>query len=342
MIAGDLFELVQIHGPSGFETRVAEKLQMEMQACLDEVYLDKMGNVIGKKEGERDDKILMIMSHMDEVSLVVRNVDDFVWFERVGWINEKVLMGTPVTILGSDKDVDGVICSVSAHFADAATNSELWIDVGDRQRHVSVGDPVVFSANARWLNDDKTILSSKAVDNRVGCAVLLDIARNLSTIKPKSTVYLIGSVQEEVGSFGARYIASKIKADYLIAIDTAFARDAIADRGKSIELGTGPVLRRFQMAQPSGSLYPAAILFSSRYLDSLIISASKKLNLPLNMDVYTQTFTDSTLFSNFNPEVECSTIMIPRRYSHSPNEVVDVTNAESCSRILHQVILDLE
>ena len=126
-------------------------------------------------------------------------------------------------------------------------------------------------------------MASKSIDDRVGCAMLVEIARSLKD-RPTSTLYLIGTVQEEIGSWGARYAAPALggQPDCVIALDTTGAQDATTDPYRTAPIGGGPVLR-----PASGGL-------------------------------------------------------IPRRYSHSPLEVVDLADAEGAVRIMVRVLQELE
>lgn len=334
-----LLELVEIPGPSGFERRIGHKMVSEFKEYVDKVWIDEMGNVIGLKKGNDIGNEIMMMAHMDEVSMVVRRIDEFVWFENVGWIDRRVLPGTPITILTQEKDVEGIICSPSAHFSQEKKSTKYWIDAGRQQEYISVGDPIVFSSNARWLDEEQCILASKAIDDRVGCAVLLDIARNLKEVK--NNTYFVGSVQEEVGGFGAKYVASKISPKYLIAIDTTLARDPNF-KNEAVGLSEAVVIRKFQITQPQKTLYPANVFFSSQRLDQALIESAKELGIPVSLDICRGTFTDTSAIAQINPEIHCSTLLIPRRYSHSPCEVVDMVNLERCSRIIIGALSKLE
>jgi endoglucanase len=341
MLGELLFELVQIPGPSGYEGRVAERLRSELQPLVDEVRIDRVGNVIATKRGSSPGKALMVVAHTDEVSLVVEGVDDFVWFQRVGWIDERVLMGVPVTILGRRGDIDGVVCSLSAHLSSTEAPGELWIDVGRRVGEVSVGDPIVFASNARWLSLDRKVLASKAIDDRVGCALLVALAQRLPP-SPRHTIHLVGAAQEEVGSFGAQYAARELGPQWVIVLDTGYAQDGAPHRGKTGIMGRGPVLRRFQMTQPTDRLYPAALFFSSQRLNDLALGGAERLGLPIQVDISCSTFTDTSLIHAFDPSIETCTLLLPRRYSHSPLEVFEITNAENCLEILVEMVAGLE
>jgi len=333
-----VYELVQIPGPSGFESRVANRLKELLEEHVDEVYIDKIGNLIARKKGTEGKHSLALVAHTDQLSMAVLKVDEFVWFDRLGWIDFRNLPGIPVLILGAERDVPGVICSTSAHFA-AGGEVTLWIDVGDRQKFVSVGDPIVFAAPPQWLNDEKTILASHSIDDRVGCSILVEVARQL-TKKPRHDIYFVGSVQEETGCLGVRHFLRQVNPDWFIALDTGFAQDAIPDINKTSPLRNGLVVRRLSFARPADRLYPATLNFASPRLNKLLIDAAKKLNVPINVDAVTRTYSDHHFAYEINPEMDSTIMLVTRRYSHSPNEVADLSNAERGVAVICQAITD--
>ena len=337
MIGDLVYELVQIPGPTGFEGRVANRLKELLEDHVDEIHIDKIGNLIAKKKGTEGKHSLALVAHMDEVSLVVLKVDEFVWFDKLGWIDLRNLPGTPVLILGAERDVPGVVCSTSAHFA--ADDMTLWIDIGDRQRFVSVGDPIVYAYPPQWLDDNKTLLASHSIDDRVGCSIIVEVARRLPKT-PRHDIYFIGSVQEEIGCFGVRHFLRQITPDWFIALDTGFAQDAIPDINKTFPMRTGLGVRRLSFAQPADRIYPATVNFASPRLNKRLMDAAKKLNIALNVDVTTRTFSDHNAAYEINPEIDSTFMLVARRYSHSPNEVADLSNAERAVAVLCQMIAD--
>ncbi len=342
MTIGDLvYELVQIPGPTGFEGRVANRLKELLKDNVDEMYIDKMGNLIAKKKGTEGKHALALEAHMDEVSLVVQKVDEYVWFDKLGWINMSNLSGARVLILGYERDVPGVVCSPSAHFQLQGGEPQLWIDVGDRQKYVSVGDPIVTVAPPQWLDDNKTILASHSIDDRVGCAIMVEVARKL-TKRPRHDIYFIGAVQEEIGGFGIQHVLRQITPDWFIALDTGFAQDAIPDINRTIPMHTGLGVRRLSFAQPRERIYPAVVNFASERLNKLLIDSAKKLNVPFHVDVATNCFSDHNVVYDVNPEIDSTFMFVTRRYSHSLTEVADMTNAERAVNVLCQTIADMD
>lgn len=340
MIRDLVYELVQIPGPTGFESRVANRLKELLASHVDEIDTDKIGNLIARKKGTEGKRSLALVAHMDQVSMVVLKVDEFVWFDKLGWIDFRTLPGTPVLILGQERDVPGVVCATSAHF-EAGSQKTLWIDVGDRQKFVSVGDPIVFATPPRWLDDNQALLASHSIDDRLGCSALVEVAQRL-TKRPRHDIYLVGSVQEEIGGFGVRNFLRQVTPDWFIAVDTCFAQDAIPDVKKTVPLRSGLGVFRLSFTQPADVLYPAVVNFASPKLMKLLTESAKKLKIPLNVGVTIGSFNDTNIAYEVNPAMDSIYLLMARRYSHSPNEVVDITTAEHAVDVLCQAITDLD
>ncbi len=340
MIGDLVYELIQIPGPTGFEGRVAKRLQELLKDHVDELYIDKIGNLIARKKGTEGKRSLALVAHTDQLSMVVQKVDEFVWFDRLGWIDFRNLPSTPVLILGAERDIPGVVCATSAHFS-AGGEMKLWIDVGDRQKFVSVGDPIIFATPSRWLNDEKTILASHSIDDRFACAVLVEVARKLAK-PPRHDIYFVGAVQEEIGSQGVKHFLRQVTPDWFIALDTGYAQDAVPDINKTFPLHTGLGVRRLSFAQPADRVYPAVVNFASPRLNQLLIEAAEKLNFTFHVDVATRTFSDHNIAYEANPEMESTLMFVARRYGHSPNEVADLSNAARAVDVLYQAITDMD
>ena len=340
MIRELIYELVQIPGPTGFEGRVAKQLHELLKCYVDEIYIDKIGNLIARKKGTEGRRSLALVAHIDQLSMVVQKVDEYVWFDRLGWIDFRNLPSTPVLILGAERDIPGVVCATSAHFA-AGGEMKLWIDVGNRQNFVSVGDPIIFATSSQWLNDEKTILASHSIDDRFGCAVLVEVARRL-TNPPRHDIYFVGAVQEEIGSQGVKHFLRQMAPNWLIALDTGFAQDALPDINKTVPMHTGLGVRRLSFAQPADRVYPAVVNFASPRLNQLLMGTAKKLDIPFYVDVATRTFSDHSIAYEANPEMESTLMFVARRYGHSPYEVADLSNAERSVEVLCQAIAEMD
>ena len=190
----DIFKrLAEIPGGSGFEEEVIKAIAAELRKRTPDVSLDSMGNVIGKfGAGKRS---VMICVHTDEVSLIVKYIDErgYVYFDLNGMIDERVLLSTKVDICSEKGIHTGVVGVKNRHLMTAEdlkrpiSISELWIDVGAespeeaRGRGIEIGDPIVFHPNFQSVGTDTII--SKAIDNRVGCTILINLGERMKEEK---------------------------------------------------------------------------------------------------------------------------------------------------------------
>jgi putative aminopeptidase FrvX len=326
----DLLELVQIPGPSGFEGPVAEYIQSKIEPYVSRVETDGMGNLLAVKKGPPGAPVFMVMAHMDEVGMVVTYCGDgFIRFDYVGSISSAVVVGQPVKVLTQAGPIPGVVCSPSVHLAQNV--GELWIDVGPRVARVEPGDPIIFDTSPRWLDDEEKVLASKAVDDRTGCAVLIETARRLQHLDLGVTLLFAFTVQEEVGCRGAEYAARQIHPSWAVAVDNAYAIDPGSGQGKAVPLGTGPVVRRFESGKPGRGM---AISFSDEVLVQALRAAGKAANLPVHVDARFNLYTDASGAYEAFSDIKCTSLTIPRRYSHSPYEVTHLDSLQNTATLL--------
>lgn len=226
-----LADLCFIDGVSGHEHKVREFILArlsESEAPM-EVHVDNMGNVIVHLIGkERANKVLQLDAHMDEVGFIVTDIsgDGYLRFDTVGGIDSRALFGHRVRI-GAQK---GVIGGKASHQCSGDEGSKvpsvssLTIDIGaeskeEAEKIVRIGDCGTFDNALCWLGDDHFL--GKAVDDRVGCMLLLELAQR----QPARDVWLSFSVQEEIGLRGAGIATEAIHPDYAVAIDATTAAD---------------------------------------------------------------------------------------------------------------------
>ena len=326
----DLWDLVQVPGPSGFEGPVAEFIQKKIEPYVSRVEIDGMGNLLAVKKGPPGSPVFALLAHMDEVSMVVTYCGDgFIRFDYVGSVSPAVVVGQPVRVLTQSGPIPGVVCSPSVHLAQNV--GELWIDVGPRVARVEPGDPIIFDTSPRWLDDEEKILASKAVDDRTGCAVLIETARRLQNLDLGVTLLFAFTVQEEVGCRGAEYAARQIHPRWALAVDNAYAIDPGSGPGKAVPLGTGPVVRRFESGKPGRGM---AISFSDEVLVQALRAAGKAANLPVHVDARFNLYTDASGAYEAFSDIKCTSLTIPRRYSHSPYEVTHLDSLQNTVTLL--------
>ena len=226
-----LADLCAIDGVSGHEKAVRDYIlaRLNESSVPMEVHTDNMGNLIVHLIGkEKASKVVQFDAHMDEVGFIVTNIseDGFLRFDTIGGIDSRALYGHRVRI-GSQK---GVIGGKAGHQCSGDEASKipsagsLSIDIGaeskeEAEKLVKIGDCGTFDNELCWIGDDSFL--GKAVDDRVGCMLLLEMAKH----QPARDIWLSFSVQEEIGLRGAGIATEAIRPDYAVAIDATTAAD---------------------------------------------------------------------------------------------------------------------
>jgi putative aminopeptidase FrvX len=336
----ELFKrLVEIPGGSGFEEKVIESVSTELKKNISDVSIDPMGNVIGKiGTGKRS---VMVCVHTDEMCMLVKYIDPkgYIYFDLNGMIDERVLLSTKVDICSEKGIYTGVVGVKNRHLMTAEdlkrpiTISDLWIDVGAEsaeevnQWGIEIGDPITFHSNFMPIGNDTVI--SKAIDNRAGCAILIDLTERMKALKINYQLFFVAVSQEEVGSRGAKVAAQTLVPDMAIVIDTVPASDPITPSQQATsECGKGPVIRSMDVnALGWGTIY-------SKKIRQRLISTALKNKIPFQKDVF-RTWTDASAIHTSGRGIPCGGLFIPRRYSHSPLELVRWSDVEKTADLLY-------
>lgn len=226
-----LADLCAIDGVSGREHNVRDYIldYLHKNDVPMEVRVDNMGNIIVHLIGkEKASKVVQFDAHMDEVGFIITNIGDdgFLRFATVGGIDSRALFGHRVRI-GTHKGVIGGKAGHQCHGDESKkvpSADSLTIDIGaankeEAEKLVKIGAYGTFDNNLTWMGDDRFL--GKAVDDRVGCMLLLELAQK----QPQRDVWLSFSVQEEIGLRGAGIATEAIHPDYAVAIDATTAAD---------------------------------------------------------------------------------------------------------------------
>jgi len=342
----ELFKrLVETPGGSGFEEKVIEIVAGELKKRIPDVSIDPMGNVIGKVgTGE---KSVMVCVHTDEMCMLVKYIDEkgYIYFDLNGMIDERTLLSTKVDICTEKGIYTGVVGVKNRHLMTAEdlkrpiTLSDLWIDVGAESAEevkaggIEIGDPIVFHPNFQSIGKETII--SKAIDNRAGCAILIDLAERMKAEKIDYRLFFVAAVQEEVGSRGAKVSAQSLGLDMAIVLDTVPASDPITPpQQASAECGKGPVIRSMDV-----SVLGWGTIYSKKIRQRLIATAIKH-RIPHQKDIF-RTWTDASTIHTAGKGIPCGGIFIPRRYSHSPLELVKWPDVERTAQLLYLFLKEL-
>lgn len=242
-----LNKLCLIDGTSGDEAAVRDFVISQIKDCC-EYNIDNLGNIIAFKKGKNTpQKKVLIDAHLDEVGLIITHIesDGFLRFKTVGGIDASALLFRKVLINGK---TTGVIGGKPIHLCEGDERKKLpaadnlYIDLGlsskeEAEELVAVGDCAVMCSDFT-VTGDKVL--SKALDDRVGCAVLIDLLKQ----DAEHDFYASFSVQEEVGLRGAKVAAFAVAPDAAIVIDGTTAADVagVPDSKKVCRQGEGAVV----------------------------------------------------------------------------------------------------
>src|SRR4030043_1576710 len=181
----------------------------------------------------------------------------------------------------------------------------------------------------------KDTIGSKAIDNRVGCAILIDLAEKMKTKKIDYQLFFVAASQEEVGSRGAKVAAQTLGPDMAMVIDTVPASDPITPpQQATAECGKGPVIRSMDVnALGWGTIY-------SKKIRQRLIQTAVKNKIPFQKDIF-RTWTDASTIHTSGKGIPCGGLYIPRRYSHSPLELVKWSDVEKTAGVFFLFLKEL-
>ncbi len=306
--------LIEAHGPSGDEIKVREIIEKEIEPYVDEMSTDKLGNLIAHRKGKG--KKAMIAAHMDEIGLMVKEVtkQGHIRFATIGGIEPITLVGQVVRIYQKNNRLacTGVITFAELHedheIEEMPGLHELYIDTGlsrDQlnRKGIGIGCYVIARHHFGKLGSGN-IISGKALDDRLGCYVLVEVARRLK--KTDQDIYYVFTTQEEVGLHGAQVSCYKLDPDWGLAVDTMNAEDSEAFDTKGIAIGKGPAI----------ILMDAEIITNKNANDWIIDVAGKK-KIPLQLRVEQEGTTDAAKILLSKGGVPATTLAIPVRNLHS-------------------------
>ena len=326
----DLLEkLCAVHAVSGREDKMTAFVRDYIQPMVDDVSVDNLGNVVGILKGTQyPDYRLMLQAHMDELGLIVRNITDdgYLQIERVGGIPEKSLLGQRVDVLTDDGQlIPGYVGTKSHHITTPEEKYkvprvyDMFIEMGLAAREdveqagIQVGDPVTYHPNYQRFGDG--MICSKALDNRVGVFVLLEVLKSLAKERPPCTMIFSFTVLEEFSIRGSLPTVTATKPDAIISLDITIATDTPVDPSlHPVAMRKGPAIKMMDF-HGRGTL---GGMFSSPKLRRFIEKMAKQEDIPLQREVIVGVITDPAfqLYLGDKGNVIAG-ISIPHRYSHA-------------------------
>ncbi|WDL97198.1 M42 family metallopeptidase [Alicyclobacillus sp. ALC3] len=334
--------LTEAFGPSGFEDDVRSVIRTELQATVDHMETDVLGNLFVQKlasetEEQKHQPRVMLDAHMDEVGLMVVHIEDngLLKFQPIGGVDSRILLGKTV-IIGKQR-ISGVIGFKPFHLQSHEENQkvpkieDLYIDIGVDTRQaaealVARGTPVVFATAFEFVGD--RAMKAKSFDDRIGCAVLVEVLKQSVPL----TVHGVFAVQEEIGLRGAEVAGYRVQPDIAIALEGTVCSDGVGtpSHRQATILGAGPAL----------TVQDARTIADRRFLE-FVISVAEKHDVPYQLRRVKAGSNDFGAIHQARGGVIGGGISVPVRYIHAPSQIASLDDFENTVRLVRAVLTEL-
>jgi endoglucanase len=311
----------EAYGPSGREQQIARLISEEIRERVDEVFTDTLGNLYAIRRG--NGAKVMIAAHMDEVGVIVTFIEEkgFLRFSNIGGLSPYVLLGQKVVF------ANGTVGTVGMEKLEDIKKlalDKMYIDIGAASRdeaaaRVRIGDIAVYY---RELTIAGSRAIGKALDNRAGCAVLVNALKNLD--RTDNEIYAVFTVQEEVGLRGSRTSSYRLNPELGLAVDVTPVGDTPEPpAAMDVSLGKGPAIK----------VKDASVICHPR-LKELLLDLAERESIPCQLEVLHSGGTDAGAIHLTREGIPSAVISVPCRYLHTPGEMADLTDMENASRLL--------
>ena len=338
-----LKDLTDANGVPGQEREVRQVMRQYAKGYADREFGDNIGSIIFEKVGHDEGPKVLFAGHMDEVGFMVRYIDDkgYIRFQTLGGWWSQVMLAQQVTITASNgKKYHGVIGSTPPHVLPAEARNkpvdikEMYIDLGVASKEeaeslgIKPGDMITPYIEFRQLANEKYLLA-KAWDNRIGCAVAIDVMRALKDEKHDNILYAVGTVQEEVGCRGAKTVGQLVEPSIVFSLDVGIAGDVpgVTPNQAQAKMGAGPILYLMD-----------AGLVGHRGLREFVVNIAEELNIPVQFETLPGGGTDAGAMHVTNAGAPALSIGIASRYIHSHTSMIHRDDYDYTVKLMTEVI----
>ena len=304
------------HGPSGDEGDIRAVIHQLARPWADEITSDVMGNLVARKKGSGPK--VMFAAHMDSIGFIVTHIEKegFLRVGKLGGISPKDVLNTPVRFKNG---VRGVLVA-EEKAEDKLKLEDCYLDIGARDEEqarslVQVGDTAVYDTAVTEVNGR---VISPYLDDRIACAILLKAMEQVGPCE--NDLYFVFTVQEEVGTRGAKTAAWSVDPDYGIAVDVTDVDDTPGS-GKygTCKLGRGAAVK----------VMDSSVICHPEVVKALEQCAQDK-GIAVQRDIIRAGGTDAGPIHVTRTGVRTGGISMPCRYIHTPTEMADLSDVQSC------------
>ena len=311
--------------PSGFEGPAAAVAAELLRPLVDEVSIDRMGNVLGVRRSKTPGAPkLLLDAHLDEIGLIVTGVEDgFLRFRSIGGVDPRMLPGRELVVL-TDPPLQGLVaCPAGGDESKSVPLNELYVDVGlsqeEAEKAVPVGTPMVYRAGCFPLGEDQ--MCGKSMDDRACFVTLLRAAELLRDKELDVELYLLGSTREEVSGAGAVVGTWAVAPDFCVAVDVTHGKTPDGPADKTFALGGGPAIG----VGPN----------MTRWMTERMIAKAREHSIPYQLEVMSgHTGTNGWEMQISREGVATSVLSLPLKYMHTPVETLSLADMEGVAQLL--------
>ena len=324
-----LHRLAAVWGPSGREQKIAASLAEAITPFVDEVRTDRFGNLIATRRGGVGGRRIMVSAHMDSIGAIAMNVTEkgLILLEPVGGLKAWHAIGQRV-VWGSG--VVGVLQHDSVDDAKEVAFKKLWCDIGATSKaealeNVRLGDICTLVGELQQMGDD--LLTGPGLDNRAGCAVLLEVAQHLEST-PHEVVFVFPS-QGKIGPRGAGTAAYGVDPDLAVVVDVCATGDTPRASRVEVKLGGGPALK----------LKDGNYMAHQR-LSDMVRQIAEEQSIPLQTEIIASPsgYTDAQVVSVAGQGIPTAVLNIPLRYRGTAAEMVNVRDMHGAADLVLKLL----
>jgi endoglucanase len=323
-----LLKLANASGPPGSETHVRETISKLIEPHADDIKTDVLGNLIAYRKGiGTERKTILLEANMDEPGIMAIHFEEngFVRIVAVGDVTPAALIGQRVKFTN---EVIGIVGAETGKAPKDLAFTDLFVDIGVKTREqaeakLRIGTAGVVDQQAVLLGE--TGITARSLDNRIGCAVIIDVLSKLPAIQ--HDVFVIFSVQKEVGSRGIIAAAFQTGGDFALVAGTAKAGDTPKAERSSLRLNAGPAIK----VMDKGIVVPPAV-------KQMIVDAANAAGIAYQLEVAPDSNSDAGRILLTRDGIPAGAVSVPLRYAKTSSQLADIRDVELASQLILQVV----